>query len=366
MKPLLVFGARPNFMKIAPVYREMKGRQQVEPLLIHTGQHFDREMSESFIEALSLPSPDYHLAVAGGSQAFQIAEVMKKLEPIIETETPDVTVVVGDVNATIAAALVSSTHSVPVAHVEAGLRSRDWAMPEERNRLVTDRLSAYLLTPSPDADENLRAEGFHPSRIFRVGNVMIDSLDAIQKTLPHEDVLRRFQVEPHTYALTTLHRPSNVDNVETLTGILDALSDVNEQVPILFPIHPRTRKSIENFGLQERCRNFRQLPPLSYPEFVSLMTHATMVLTDSGGIQEEAIVLGVPCITLRENTERPITVELGGNRLVGIDPDKIRHAASEVLAGARPKPIRPELWDGRAAGRIVDVLQNESPSEIMS
>jgi UDP-N-acetylglucosamine 2-epimerase (non-hydrolysing) len=356
VRPLLVFGARPNFMKIAPLYRVMRARPEFDPVLVHTGQHFDRSMSDEFIEVLELPPPDVHLNVGPGSQAWQIAEVMKRLEAVIENLSPDLTVVVGDVSSTLAAALTSATREVPVAHVEAGLRSHDWSMPEERNRVLVDRLSRYLFTPSRDADENLGAEGIAADRIFMVGNVMIDSLDWVLPHLAPKEIRASFGVGTGPYGLVTLHRPSNVDDRGTLSEIVVGLEHVAEELPLLFPVHPRTRLRLEAFGLDVRRRAVRLLPPISYSEFMGLLVGARLVLTDSGGIQEEATVLGIPCLTLRPNTERPITLTYGANELVASNRDSIVEAARRRL-GRPPDPARrPPLWDGKAAERIAQVL----------
>jgi UDP-N-acetylglucosamine 2-epimerase (non-hydrolysing) len=347
-------------MKIAPVYRAMRRRSGIEAHLVHTGQHFDKEMSTDIIEALELPAPEFHLGISGGTQAFQIAEVLRKMEEVLAKTKPDVTVVVGDVNSTLGAALASSTLRIPVAHVEAGLRSRDWTMPEERNRVLTDRLSRFLFTPSPDGDENLRNEGIEDSKIFQVGNVMIDSLDWMLPRLPQGQA-RRFGVEKGKFGVVTLHRPANVDDEATLKKILGALQRVAEGLPLLFPVHPRTRQRMKDFGLGLRKGQIQELPSLGYPEFVGLLVDAALVLTDSGGIQEEATVLGLPCVTLRENTERPITVQMGMNQIVGSDPEKILAAARAAIDRPRSKGMRPPLWDGKTAERIVDVLVEAEP-----
>lgn len=355
MRTALIFGARPNFMKIAPVYRAMGERGGFDPFLVHTGQHFDPEMSDRFVQALELPAPDVNLEVGAGSQGWQIAEVMKRLEPILLERQPNLTVVVGDVSSTLGAALISHTLGIPVAHVEAGLRSRDWSMPEERNRVLTDRLSRFLLTPSHDADANLLAEGIDPSAIHFVGNVMIDSLDHALPRLPRDEVRARLNVADGPYGLVTLHRPSNVDEPAVLRGLIGALERISFELPLLFPVHPRTRSRLEALDLHVGG-NVRLLQPLDYLEFVSLLVDAGIVLTDSGGIQEEAAVLGVPCLTLRDNTERPITLASGANELVGSDPERVVEAALRRLSGPRSVPHRPPLWDGKAAQRIADVL----------
>jgi len=361
MRPLLVFGARPNFMKIAPLYRAMSAGTTFEPVLVHTGQHFDRAMSEEFFEVLELPTPDVHLGVGAGTQAGQIAEVMLRLEHVMAEMRPDVTVVVGDVTSTLAAALTSATLGIPVAHVEAGLRSRDWAMPEERNRVLTDRLSTFLFTPSVDADQNLVAEGIDPERIHFVGNVMMDSLDWVLPRVSVAAARETFGVAGGAYGLVTLHRPSNVDSEAILGGIVGALHEVGAHVPLLFPVHPRTRQRLDAFGLDVDGPALRALPPMRYDLFTALLVGAAIVLTDSGGIQEEATALGVPCLTLRDNTERPVTLASGGNELVGADPERIVAAARRRLV-APPAPVdRPPLWDGHTADRILRVLSTTAP-----
>jgi UDP-N-acetylglucosamine 2-epimerase (non-hydrolysing) len=356
VRPLLVFGARPNFMKIAPVYRAMRAREGIEPILVHTGQHYDKEMSEDFIAALELPQPDVHLGVGPGSQAWQIAEIIRRSERVMLDGHPDLTVVVGDVNSTLAASIASSTLGIPLAHVEAGLRSRDWSMPEERNRVLTDRLSQYLFTPSADADQNLRSEGIEEGRIFLVGNVMIDSLDWVLARIESERIRDRFGLSNEPYGLVTLHRPTNVDESTVFAGITGALARIGDELPLLFPIHPRTAERMREFDLSFDGARVRTLPPLGYGEFIGLLAGARLVLTDSGGIQEEATVLGVPCLTLRDNTERPITIELGDNQLAGNDPQRIVEMAVGKLREPASKGVRPSLWDGRTAERIVDVL----------
>ncbi len=356
MKALLVVGARPNFMKIAPLYRAMAAGSAFDPVLVHTGQHFDRAMSEDLFEVLELPVPDVHLGVGAGTQATQIAEVMRRLEPVMVDVRPDVTLVVGDVTSTLAAALTSAALGIPVAHVEAGLRSRDWGMPEERNRVLTDRLSTFLFTPSADADQNLRAEGIEAERIHLVGNVMVDSLDWMLAQPATAVAKEAFGVSGQAYGLVTLHRPTNVDSAAVLGGILAALHDVADQVPLLFPVHPRTRQRLEAFDLSVSGTALKLLPPMRYDLFTALLVGAALVLTDSGGIQEEATALGVPCLTLRDNTERPVTLASGGNELVGSDPDRIVAAARRRLGLPRTVVTRPPLWDGNTAGRILEVL----------
>ncbi len=345
-----IVGARPNFMKVAPVMNALKTRKHVVQTLVHTGQHYDANMSDVFFEQLGIPAPDVNLAVGSGTHARQTAEIMTRFEPVLLERQPDIVLVYGDVNSTVATALVCAKLGVRVGHVEAGLRSFDRTMPEEINRLVTDQLADLLFTPSEDGDVNLRKEGIPAEKIFRVGNVMIDSL---VKLLP---VAQRQSKNglPERYALVTLHRPANVDDGATLKRLLQSLLEVNRDLAVIFPAHPRTRQRIADFGLN--AEQLRILDPLSYVDFLGLQSRATVVITDSGGIQEETTYLGVPCLTLRENTERPVTVTFGTNVLVGRDPDKLRSELSRVLAGQAKKGTIPPLWDGHAGERIAAVL----------
>jgi UDP-N-acetylglucosamine 2-epimerase (non-hydrolysing) len=360
LKVINVVGARPNFMKVAPVVEAMRGRRgEFASVVVHTGQHYDERMSDAFFRDLGLPTPDVHLGVGSASHAQQTALVMQKFEPVVSEHRPDWVVVVGDVNSTLACALVCSKLGVPVAHVEAGLRSRDRTMPEEINRLLTDQLSDLLLTPSADADRNLAGEGIPEERIRLVGNVMIDSLFKQLKRAEASRVREELGVENKDYAVVTLHRPSNVDEPATLRDILNALARVGQHLPVIFPIHPRTRKNLEGFGLGEAAgAGVRFVEPLGYLDFLRLYSGARLVLTDSGGIQEETTALGIPCLTLRENTERPVTVELGTNRVVGTDPERIVAEAEAALTKDRQQepPRVPPLWDGQTAGRILDAL----------
>jgi UDP-N-acetylglucosamine 2-epimerase (non-hydrolysing) len=351
-----VVGARPNFMKIAPIAHVLGRHPEVRHVIVHTGQHYDANMSKVFFEDLEIPEPDIYLGVGSGSHAQQTARVMMAFEEVVRREKPDLVVVVGDVNSTLAATIVAAKLEVPVAHVEAGLRSFDRAMPEEINRIVTDAVADLLLTPSRDGDENLIKEGVDPSRIRFVGNVMIDSLLQFLPRAQATTALVDHQVAPGGYALVTLHRPSNVDDRETLAGLLRLFARIAERMPVLFPIHPRTRKMIEEFSLEPTVPGLRLVEPVGYLEFLALEAGARVVLTDSGGIQEETTVLGVPCLTLRNNTERPVTVSHGTNRIVGQDPAVIWQAVDALLAAPPPAKRVPEYWDGHAAERIVDAI----------
>jgi len=364
LKIINVVGARPNFMKIAPVMEEMRRRaDRLQPLLVHTGQHYDEAMSDSFFEDLQIPRPDVNLEIGSASHAEQTARIMIAFEQVIKEHEPDWVVVVGDVNSTMAATLVASKMSVKVAHIEAGLRSFDRTMPEEINRLVTDALADLLLTPSPDGNENLLREGVSPEKIRFVGNVMIDTLYAQMERASASLVLEQYQLQKKNYCAMTLHRPSNVDDKKTLAGILDALHSVQERLPIVFPIHPRTRARLEEFGLNsviEKQKNLILTEPLGYLDFLQLYSNSRLVLTDSGGIQEETTALGIPCLTLRQNTERPITVTEGTNRLVGNDPAVIKREALNALDNPPTAGRVPDLWDGQAAKRIVDAIEEAS------
>ena len=360
LKVINVVGARPNFMKVAPIVAAMKLRPaNFQPLVVHTGQHYDAAMSDAFFRDLDLPQPDIYLGVGSGSHAVQTAAVMQLFEPVVINEKPDWVLVVGDVNSTLACALVCAKLGVKVAHVEAGLRSRDRTMPEEINRLLTDQIADLLLTPSQDADENLLKEGIPAERIRFVGNVMIDSLRRNLERARQSTIKDQLGLNQTSYAVLTLHRPSNVDDPATFMRILDALETITKSLPVIFPVHPRTRKTILELGLTERVdamKELRLIEPLGYLDFLALYSAARLVLTDSGGIQEETTALGIPCLTLRENTERPITVELGTNTIVGTDPRRITEAALVALnSKAKPWSL-PPLWDGHTADRIVDEL----------
>jgi UDP-N-acetylglucosamine 2-epimerase (non-hydrolysing) len=351
MRAVCVAAARPNFMKIKPVLDGLE-RAGAQAVLVHTGQHYDRSMSDIFFEELRLRAPDHHLGVGAGSHAEQTGRTMAAFEPLLDKLEPDVVVVVGDVNATLACAIVAAKAGVRVAHVEAGLRSRDWSMPEEVNRVVTDRVSDYLFAPSPDAARNLAAEGYRSDQVHLVGNVMVDTLLANLPRARRRDVHRRLGVTPRRYGLVTLHRPANVDAPDRLHALLDALAEVAGRCPLVFAAHPRTLRMLAGATLSPAIR---LTPPVGYLDFIALQAGARLVLTDSGGVQEETTVLGVPCLTLRENTERPITITEGTNRLAGVEPDGIVAAARQVLADP-PAPRRPALWDGHAGDRIARAL----------
>jgi len=341
-------------MKVAPVMNALKTRQHIGQTLVHTGQHYDANMSDVFFKQLGIPAPDVNLAVGSGTHARQTAEIMTRLEPVLLDRKPDLVLVYGDVNSTVAAALVCAKLGVRVGHVEAGLRSFDRTMPEEINRLVTDQLADLLFTPSEDGDCNLRKEGIPDARIFRVGNVMIDSLVKLLPAAQRQKPIGLRIDQPQRYALVTLHRPANVDDGAILKGILQSLLEVSHDLAVVFPAHPRTRKRIADFDLH--AGQLQVLDPLSYLEFLGMQSRATVVITDSGGVQEETTYLGIPCLTLRENTERPVTVSLGTNVLVGRDPDKLRAELSRILAGQAKKGTIPPLWDGHAGERIAAVL----------
>jgi UDP-N-acetylglucosamine 2-epimerase (non-hydrolysing) len=350
-----VVGARPNYMKIAPVMEALRHVAGIRQLLVNTGQHYDESMAGGFLRELQLPAPDVDLGVGSGSHAVQTARVMTAFEQICLAERPDLVCVVGDVNSTLAASLVAAKLVIPIAHVEAGLRSFDRTMPEEINRIVTDRLADILLTPSRDADENLRAEGAPDDRIHLVGNVMIDTL---RRHLPRaglDRIRERLPIVDQPYAVLTLHRPSNVDQLDTFRGILAAIRTIAAEMPIVFPVHPRTRSRLREFDLERDLDGTMLTEPLGYIDFLSLTSHAALILTDSGGLQEESTALGIPCLTLRESTERPITVSQGTNRIVGTRTADILKGFELALAPAQPSQT-PEMWDGHAATRIAGVI----------
>ncbi len=370
IKLLSVVGARPNFMKIAPIVDELKKFSDIEHCLVHSGQHYDELLSGNFFADLGLPKPDVNLQTGSGSHAVQTAEIMKRIEPVLLDYKPQMVLVVGDVNSTIAAALTAVKLGIGVAHIEAGLRSFDMTMAEEINRKLTDAISTLLFVTERSGVENLRHEGVPDEKIFLVGNVMIDCLLRHRALAARSPVLDRLGLRENgsgcrPYGVLTLHRPSNVDNPKTLQGILSAVSALAAEFPIFFPVHPRTQKNIESFGLMRYLANATgrdsvgivPLDPLGYLDFLSLNDRARIVLTDSGGVQEETTVLGVPCLTLRENTERPATVEHGSNQVVGVDSDRILAAARSTLRKPARQSQRPPLWDGKAAPRIVAILR---------
>ncbi len=367
-KPVLVcvVGARPNFMKIAPVMAAIKEQSDhLQPYLVHTGQHYDEAMKDSFFRQLGIPEPDVDLEVGSGSHAVQTAEIMRLFEPVLDELNPFAVLVVGDVNSTIACGLVAVKKHIPLIHVEAGLRSGDRQMPEEINRVLTDQISDLLFTTEKEAAKNLVAEGIGSERVVFAGNVMIDTLlNNLKNAMPFSEVLRKYsadqdlQIIEKNYALLTMHRPSNVDDKEVLSRVLETIVEISQKLPVVFPVHPRTEKMIEKFGLVEKLKsgNITCLPPLPYLEILGLMSSAKVVLTDSGGLQEETTALGVPCITLRESTERPITVDEGTNVIVGSDYDKIISSLKDVLETGGKSGQVPEKWDGRAAERIIQKI----------
>lgn len=361
MKLLHVVGARPNFIKAAPVMAALAQRSGVSQVLVHTGQHYDVNMSEVFFRQLGLPGPDVNLEVGSGSHAQQTAQIMIRFEPVVLEQKPDLVLVYGDVNSTVAAALVCARLLVPLGHVEAGLRSFDRTMPEEINRLLTDQIANLLFTPSAGADENLQREGIAPGKIHLVGNVMIDTL---VRLLPVAQA--RWQTVAlapwpgQRYALVTLHRPSSVDDKVTLSEIMKAIADISQDIPVLFPVHPRTRQRILELNLPHLPPTLQLVEPLGYLDFLALQHQATLVITDSGGIQEETTFLGVPCLTVRENTERPITVEMGTNILVGQDMQRLRAEVGRILTGEAKQGRVPPLWDGRTAERIAEIIKDRS------
>jgi UDP-N-acetylglucosamine 2-epimerase (non-hydrolysing) len=364
LKIINIVGARPNLPKIAPLMREMQRHPEIEPILVHTGQHYDEALSDIFFRQMGIPTPHVNLEVGSGSHAAQTAEVLKRVEPVLIEHQPDLVLVVGDVNSTIAVSLAAVKLGISVAHVEAGLRSFDRSMPEEINRILTDALADYLFVTEEDAIQHLLKEGRPRESIYLVGNVMIDSLrhflPIAQKSPIGEDLGLKNGADWQRFAVLTLHRPSNVDSTEKLAELLGAIDSIASQVPVIFPVHPRTQQRLAQAGIKTHPQ-LRMIPPIGYLDFLCLLSKATLVLTDSGGIQEETTALGVPCLTLRENTERPITISEGTNQLIGTDPAKIIAAAQSILAG-NGKPGRiPPFWDGHAAERIVDVLLKNPP-----
>ena len=366
MKILNVVGARPNFMKIAPLMAQYNQHKDIHSILVHTGQHYDQEMSELFFSELGIPEPDINLEVGSGSHAVQTAEIMKRFEPVLIDYQPDVVVVVGDVNSTIACGLITVKLHTKLAHVEAGLRSFDRSMPEEINRILTDAISDLLFCTEQAGVDNLLAEGISSDKIHMVGNVMIDTLlshlDRARQSTIVEVLQQQGHLDGSVFAVLTLHRPSNVDDPVVFSRILDALEVIQTDMPILFPVHPRTRNKILSYGFQARVDNLSNLHimnPIGYVDFLRLQADARVILTDSGGIQEEATILKVPCITLRNNTERPVTAAIGSNQVAGTDTEKIITAYRNVVNGDWRRPQIPPLWDGQAAGRIVEILRQK-------
>jgi UDP-N-acetylglucosamine 2-epimerase (non-hydrolysing) len=364
MKVLNVVGARPNFIKVAPVHDAMVREGVFEPVLVHTGQHFDRQMSDIFFRQLGLPEPKVYLGIGGGTHAQQTARIMIAFEEVLVDQKPDLVLVVGDVNSTLACSLVAAKCHVPVAHVEAGLRSWDRRMPEEINRILTDKLSEYLFVTEESGIANLRAEGVPEEKIYFTGNVMIDSLMRYRQEAARLPVLENLGLSTRGYIVMTMHRPSNVDRENTLRKLVHLIMMISSLQPVVFPMHPRTRKQLDLLNLSHSLsRNQRVIltEPMGYLEFVRLMDNASVVVTDSGGVQEETTYLQVPCLTLRENTERPVTINLGTNELIPLDARKVANRVSEILNGKKPTGQIPPLWDGQSAKRIIDVLVPKPP-----
>lgn len=356
MKIVHVVGARPNFMKAAPVIAALKAFPQIRQQLVHTGQHYDANMSEVFFRQLGLPEPDINLGVGSASHAVQTAQIMIHFERVVIEARPDLVLVYGDVNSTVAAALVGAKLGIRVGHVEAGLRSFDRSMPEEINRLMTDQIADLLFTPSVDANENLAREGVDTGKIHFVGNVMIDTLLRLLPVAMESDILQRLNLQPGGYGLITLHRPSNVDAPETLQEIMETLQDLAREIPLVFPIHPRTRVRLQNMGLSSFHPRLQLIEPLGYIDFLALQKHARLVITDSGGVQEETTQLGVPCLTVRENTERPVTVSMGTNILVGSNMARLCEEVNRILSGTVKSGEIPPFWDGKAGQRIARII----------
>ncbi len=364
MKIMSIAGTRPNFIKLSALYKEFSKRQNIFPILVHTGQHYDYNMSKVFFNELELPEPDINLEVGSGTNTYQTALIMLKIEPVLKLHSPDLVIVVGDVNSTLAATLASVNLHIPVAHVEAGLRSGDRGMPEEINRILVDHLADFLFVTEQSGLDNLRNEGISDEKVFFVGNVMVDTLlNNIQKA-EKSSILEVLSLVRNEYILVTLHRPSNADDESTLKNILMALMAINHDKKIMLPIHPRTKKMLSKFGLEEVINNkpdFIVTDPLGYLDFIFAMQNAYAVITDSGGVQEETTVLGVRCLTIRNNTERPVTINCGTNTLVGTDKEKIIRGFSNVVQENKVIRKCPPLWDGKAANRIVDIFTKYVP-----
>ena len=358
MKIINVVGTRPNFIKIAPVMEQMLFADGIDPLLLHTGQHYDSNMNQVFFDQLGIPRPDIDLGVGSGTISNQVAEIIKLFDPVLESEKPDSVLVVGDVSSTVACALAASYRRIPIIHVEAGLRSFDMDMPEEINRILTDRLSDLLFTTESCAAINLQRENVDSRKVHFVGNVMVDTLLKHRQIADeNSEILNRLKLEKRNYAVMTLHRPSNVDHKSVLTSIMNAIAQISQKIKIIFAIHPRTKKMMKEFGLDNLSNSITFLEPQSYLDMLQLMNHAKMVLTDSGGMQEETSVLEVPCLTIRKNTERPVTVEEGSNTLVGTEGKDILQAADKILSTGGKRGHCPDLWDGCAAERIVNIIK---------
>lgn len=359
-KIISVVGARPNLVKIFPLLDEIKRRSIFKSVLVHTGQHYSRDMSGVFFKDFQLPEPDIYLGIGSGTHAQQTARVMAGFEEVLIKESPDLVIVVGDVNSTMACAVTCAKLRIPVAHIEAGLRSFDRAMPEEINRIVTDSVANYLFAPSADAVSNLKKEGFKEKNIFFVGNIMIDSLVRLKKKSADSEILNTLGLKKKDYAVLTLHRPSNVDDKVAFENILDAIGEIQKRVKVVFPVHPRTKKVLRKFGLGKRFQKLKGViltAPLGYLDFLHLMSNSKFIMTDSGGIQEETTILKIPCLTLRDNTERPITVKMGTNTIVGNDAKKITDVALSMI-DTKPKehiPL-PKFWDGKTAERIISII----------
>jgi UDP-N-acetylglucosamine 2-epimerase (non-hydrolysing) len=370
LRIMSIVGARPNMMKVAPLMAELRQHEEIEPVLVHTGQHYDYSMSQVFFDQLRVPPPDYNLDVRSGTHYAQTAEIIRKFGDLVQQDRPDMVLVAGDVNSTIACALVAAKERIPVAHVEAGLRSFDRSMPEEINRILTDSLADLLFTTEESANRNLANEGVDPGKVFFVGNLMIDSLVRALSIDRASSLRSGLGLDAKDYAVLTLHRPSNVDDGDHLRRTLEVIAEVAQRVPVVFPAHPRTARNIEAAAGLPAVRTWNggpllgrglwMMPPASYLDFLDLIQHAVMVITDSGGVQEETTFLGIPCLTYRENTERPVTVSMGTNRVVGCDPQRLMRSALEILenTGTVPSaPLRPPLWDGHTAPRIVRILK---------
>lgn len=364
LKILCVVGARPNFVKIAPLLKEMKKYRWIRPVLIHTGQHYDYAMSQTFFRELAIPRPKYNLEVGSGSHIRQLSKIMERLEPILMKEKPNLMIVVGDVNSTLAGALTAVKLHIPIVHIEAGLRSFDMSMPEEINRRLTDHISSLLFVTEPSGLKNLLEEGISRDKIYLVGNIMIDTLTRLKLKTKDSKILKKLELEKKNYAVLTLHRPSNTDNPKTLKYLLNIFVEIQKKIKIIFPVHPRTRKVLEKLELQPE--NLRVINALGYLDFLALVSRSKFVLTDSGGIQEETTFLGIPCLTLRENTERPITINQGTNILCGNNRKKILKKVDEILRGKYKKSKVPKLWDGKTAKRIVKILKKNYDSTLVS